>query len=387
MSGARNPQRSAGRPLLALGGLLLCWIGVRAAFFDMPRVIRLPEGPTTGINVPSRFVGIVSRAGSNLAGGTATGNQIDVVRGGAFVTASTRSPSLAAVPGRDNFLSSPAPSLLETALSALAPTPHRLAAGPNLLSMAAIQGNPLPAGTAMALRGAAIPAGRAPDTAPASPSRWSGDGWIALRQGGAAPALGNGTVPLYGASQVGAVLRYRLAPGSSPSPAAYVRVVGALGSTMETDLAAGLSARLAPSLPVTAHAEARLARRKGSEVELRPAAFVAAGFDEARLAYGVKMRGYAQAGYVGGRDATGFADGSLVADRDVMSKGNTALSAGAGLWGGAQRGAARLDIGPSGSLRFRLGEGTGRITVDYRLRVAGNAEPASGAALTLSAGF
>ena len=58
-----------------------------------------------------------------------------------------------------------------------------------------------------------------------------------------------------------------------------------------------------------------------------------------------------------------------------------------GAWGGAQDGASRLDIGPSAAVSFRLGEGRGRVAADYRIRVAGEAEPASGPALTLSAGF
>jgi hypothetical protein len=52
------------------------------------------------------------------------------------------------------------------------------------------------------------------------------------------------------------------------------------------------------------------------------------------------------------------------------------------------RGAARLgDIGPSASLRFPLDGGSARLAIDYRHRIAGNAAPASGVALTLSAGF
>ena len=49
--------------------------------------------------------------------------------------------------------------------------------------------------------------------------------------------------------------------------------------------------------------------------------------------------------------------------------------------------AARLDVGPSAMVSFRLGEAQSRVAVDYRLRVAGDAAPASGPALTFSAGF
>ncbi len=151
-------------------------------------------------------------------------------------------------------------------------------------------------------------------------------------------------------------------------------------------MAAGLAARVAPGSPVIGHMEARVSR-PGGRVDLRPAAFLTTGFHDQPLAFGLRARGYGQVGYVGGRDATAFVDGNVIAEREMVRAGETAFAAGAGLWGGAQRGAERLDLGPSASLRFPLGEGTGRLALDYRLRVAGKAEPASGAALTLSAGF
>lgn len=56
--------------------------------------------------------------------------------------------------------------------------------------------------------------------------------------------------------------------------------------------------------------------------------------------------------------------------------------------GGAQKGAARLDVGPAASAAVGLGESGGaRLAVDWRFRVAGSAAPKSGPALTLSAGF
>lgn len=215
--------------------------------------------------------------------------------------------------------------------------------------------------------------------------RWSGDVWLALRQGTAGLAS-RPSLPLYGASQTGAVLRFDLRPGSPRRPQAYVRAVHALGGRTESDLAAGFAARPLAQLPLTAHLQARASRRSG-RTDIRPAAFLSTGFDEVALPFGAQARGYGQAGYVGGRDATAFADGSFVAERVAFGGERTSFGAGAGVWGGAQRGAARLDLGPSASLRFQLGEGTGRIAVDYRLRVAGNAEPRSGVALTLSAGF
>jgi hypothetical protein len=66
--------------------------------------------------------------------------------------------------------------------------------------------------------------------------RWSGDGWLLMRQGGASNALSSGGAPYgptYGANQIGAVLRYRLVPGSPFKLTAYTRAYGALNGTGE----------------------------------------------------------------------------------------------------------------------------------------------------------
>lgn len=71
----------------------------------------------------------------------------------------------------------------------------------------------------------------------------------------------------------------------------------------------------------------------------------------------------------------------------MRSGGGAEVTAGAGVWGGAQEGSSRLDVGPSAAVSFRLGQARARLAADYRFRVAGEAAPASGPALTLSAGF
>ena len=74
-------------------------------------------------------------------------------------------------------------------------------------------------------------------------------------------------------------------------------------------------------------------------------------------------------------------------ERPVAEVGDLGLRVGAGAWGGAQEGASRLDVGPTAAETFRLGDVRARLAADYRVRVAGEAEPASGPALTVSAGF
>lgn len=218
----------------------------------------------------------------------------------------------------------------------------------------------------------------------ATGSRWSADGWLLLRRDSTTPLLSGR--PSYGRSQAGAVIRYSLAPASSLRPQAYLRANVALAGAREQEVAAGVSARPLGGMPLRLAVEARLGETD-SGTRLRPAAFAVTEFPPFRLPLGGRAEVYAQGGYVGGDYATAFADGQARVERPVVRLGQTELSAGAGVWGGAQRDAARLDIGPTAAVTFRLGAGRGRVAADYRFRVAGDAGPSSGPALTLSAGF
>ena len=225
-------------------------------------------------------------------------------------------------------------------------------------------------------------------TRPAAPvssaSRWSGDGWLMWRQDTTTPITSGR--PSYGRSQAGAVVRYQLAPGSRNRPQAYLRASASIEGASEQEVAAGLSARPLARVPIRLAAEMRVSNRAQGQ-EVRPAAYAVTELAPQQLPGGLQAQVYAQAGYVGGEVATGFVDGQARIDANLASAGDFDLRAGAAVWGGAQRDGERLDVGPSASLTFRMGEARGRLAADYRFRVAGDAEPASGPALTLSAGF
>lgn len=371
---AQKRTRNGG-PLRAMGGLLLCWMAARLALFEMPF-----ERPVVPDLVPAiaRMAGTQVRAAEQMKPGWTLG------------TGAGSGPELPGLVPQPVRLPAPTePHVLAGVLSApVLPEPrpaHRVAAAHNLLWMAAMQGMPLLPAVEAAIAGQR-PLGAATAAPPRVINRWSGDGWLVWREGGRGIASAGSVAPVYGGSQAGVVLRYALAPSSALRPAAYLRAVHALDVAREGDLAAGVALRPFPGIPVTAHTEARLTRR-GDRLAVAPAAFVSGGIDALPVAGGVTLRGYAQAGYVGGRDATGFADGSLVAEKPIWSHRDRVVGAGAGTWGGIQRGAGRFDIGPTASLRFRLGEGTARLSADYRLRVVGEAAPSRGAAVTLTAGF
>ena len=183
------------------------------------------------------------------------------------------------------------------------------------------------------------------------------------------------------------VLRYRLAPSSGHRPVAYVRATRALTGPQENEVSAGFAARPLAGLPVSVAGEVRLSQTPAGR-EARPAAFAVTELPPARLPFGLRAEAYAQAGYVGGRFATAFVDGQARVDTPVVRLDrDSEVRAGGGVWGGAQKHTGRLDVGPSATVNFRLGQALSRVALDYRVRVAGDAEPKSGPALTISAGF
>lgn len=273
-------------------------------------------------------------------------------------------------------------------------SPVRVAVGHSLLLAAGLSQMELPPALAAYLN----PAPAQPGVPAAAPfltslpqhalsgagSRWSGDAWLMMRQD-TTTAVASGR-PSYGRSQAGAVVRYRLAPSNAHAPQVYARASSALAGPPERDVVAGLSARPVPRVPLRVALEARVSET-GQGTELRPAAIAITEFPPVALPRGLRGEAYLQGGYVGGRFATAFVDGQGRIEGSVARFGETEVRAGVGAWGGAQEGAARLDVGPTAAASFRLGDARGRIAADYRFRVAGDAEPQSGPALTLSAGF
>lgn len=214
--------------------------------------------------------------------------------------------------------------------------------------------------------------------------RWSVDGWALLRQD-TTTALASGRNS-YGASQAGVVLRYRVMPKSGHRPEIYGRISQAMAGAQEVEGALGVSARPLADVPVTLAAEGRVSRVNG-RTSIRPAAYAVTQLPPVQLPLGVRAEAYAQAGYVWGDYSSAFVDGQVRAERPVVRIGTMDVHAGAGVWGGAQKGAGRLDVGPAASVYMPLGKLNSRVSVDWRMRVAGQAEPSDGAAITVSTGF
>ena len=213
-------------------------------------------------------------------------------------------------------------------------------------------------------------------------SSWSLGSWVYLRQGsGNAPETIGGAGQL-GGSQAGLRLAYGF--GDTGRLRAYGRATIALQRPRQRELAFGLAFAPLARLPVDLAVEQRVAA--GPEGRTALAVMAGGGVSDIALPAGFRLDAYAQAGVVGARRRDGFADGAVVVDRRLGAR-ETSLRLGALAAGAVQPGAARVDVGPRLTLRLPdVGEGS-RIALDWRQRVAGDARPESGLALTLAADF
>ena len=396
----RGRIRRRGQPLIALVLVMVSWVGARAALWDntliaqssahaaaplakqsKPKTVPLlPQPPA--LSAPAQL---------HRDAPTPLDLPVLITPAAPLTPPNTDTPMLPFSapnePDGDRALAEPS----------AAPLSPRVAAGHQQLWLAGMNLLPADPAVAMAQPGPLLPmipaAAAAAQAAQAGRSHWSIDGWLLLRPGGNAfnaPGAGlPGTVVpagFYGGSQSGLILRYFLAPGSRFNPALYLRGSSGIERPRGEELAAGVSVRPIPGLPVRLLAEGRVTRTTSGTI-VRPAAALVSELAPVRLPLGLRAEAYVQAGYVGGRSATAFVDGQARLEHPLVRGSGVELRAGGGVWGGAQRGASRLDIGPTATLSFRLGPVATRVSADYRWRVAGNAAPGSGPVLTLSAGF
>lgn len=207
----------------------------------------------------------------------------------------------------------------------------------------------------------------------AQPSRWSASAWFVTRRGASTGG------PLLGGDQAG--LRVAYHPGSGRI-ALFARLTAPLAGR-GSEAAAGIEWRPSTApVRIVAEYRAGLDGTPGG-----PAVGVVAGVYAVPLPLDFSLEAYGQAGAVARTRIDPFADGALRVTRQVAASGRTRLDIGAGAWGAAQRGTARLDIGPSAVASLPVGESALRLAIDWRERVAGDARPGSGPALSLGADF
>ena len=214
-------------------------------------------------------------------------------------------------------------------------------------------------------------------------SGWSLGSWVYLREGAAAAPDGIAAASQLGGSQAGLRLAYGF--GDTGRARAYGRATMAVQRPDQRELAFGLAFAPLAQVPVDFAIEQRVA--VGREGRTALAAMVSGGVGDVGLPGGFRLDAYGQAGVVGTRRRDGFADGAVVVDHRLGKDEASPLRLGALAAGAVQPGAARVDVGPRLTLRLPdVGAGS-RIALDWRQRVAGDAQPESGLALTLAADF
>ncbi len=205
--------------------------------------------------------------------------------------------------------------------------------------------------------------------------------WALFRPGMSKAALiDNGQL---GGSQIGARLVLPVARLSNSTDIGLsARAYMPVGAPRGKEAAIGVRLRQAgnPSFEIIGE------RRIGMDREGRNAFSLLAvtGLSDVALDKGFTLNAYAQAGVVGTRAHDGFIDGNALVDHALKA---SSVRVGLGAWGGLQPGAARLDIGPQASVPLPVAGRSLRLSAQWRFRIAGRADPASGPALVIGTDF
>lgn len=217
-------------------------------------------------------------------------------------------------------------------------------------------------------------------------------GFYALaREGAQGDAVA--AAPVLGSSQTGAALGWTLDPLARRRITAFARV--ATGSDAAgridpetTEAAIGVRIDPFPRVPVHAAIERRFGLGQFGRDDWSTR--IAGGTTARRTVGGrpVDLSVYGEGGVVGfaAADLYGGAEGR--ATTPLLGLERFRLEAGAGAWASGQQGfitSHRVDVGPV--VRFGFGNSPVAAQLDYRLKVAGNAEPGSGLAFTIFGDF
>jgi hypothetical protein len=198
--------------------------------------------------------------------------------------------------------------------------------------------------------------------------------WALLRGAPEPGALATGGT--LGGSQAGARVLYAF----NRWVAASLRTSSPLGGSRGAEVAGGIRVTPFRSIPVAFTAERRQSISPHGGGRSAFALFAETGLYHEPMPWEFTLDAYLQAGVVGLNSRDLFADGAFAFSRPVWGR----VSAGFGVWGGVQPGVYRIDAGPRISVRVRDNI---HAHVDWRQRVAGDAHPGSGPALTLAADF
>ena len=210
---------------------------------------------------------------------------------------------------------------------------------------------------------------------------WSAEAYALFRDAG---AVGVAASPVLGGGQSGAGAAWTIDPLARRPVAIIGRIyaahVAASGIDGDTAQAAiGVRWQLRPGVGIAAERLIAIGRATSADWNLR----VAAG-GERQLGH-IGLDAYGEAGVRGNGDV--YAGGQARAALPLGTAIGLRFSGGPGVWGSVQAAAttaSRLDLGVGVTGRLPAGVA---VSADWRWRVAGNAAPASGPAVTVSMGF
>lgn len=268
------------------------------------------------------------------------------------------------------FRSVPAPPMFRlTGPMAELPAPHAVMVA--VLGALAVQPVEQAQGAALI-----VPVSR--QAPPFLPSRWSGSAWLLMRgRSGLSSGFGGGQL---GGAQGGMRIGYAVDAGRHWAIAArFSNPIFSAGR----EASLGVEWRPA-ALPIRLIAERRFAIDGGAG---GTAIGLVGGSGPAPIGHGIALETYGQAGAIARHGVEGFVEGAARLSHPAAEIGGLRLDLGLGAWGGAQRDASRLDLGPSLTFAIPLANRRLRAALDWRQRIAGRAHPGSGLALTLGTDF
>lgn len=206
--------------------------------------------------------------------------------------------------------------------------------------------------------------------------RLQGSAWAMARPGTGFPAS-----PQLGGSQVGANVRLSLRGGD----------LAAVGGVAAPVSSRGAEARIGAEWRPSRHVPVRIVADQRVALDDRgwsgPEVTVIGGIGPMPVGRGYSIEAYGQTGAVARAEIEPYADAALRVTRQAARIGHSRLGIGAGAWAGAQRGAQRIDFGPTLVADLPVGDRHLRLSLDWRQRVGGDAAPGSGPALTLGTNF
>lgn len=341
-----------GRPLRFLAVTLGCWIGMRMfVLWPVAIVPGVASGPAIKPQVLAATISPVA-----IIPATPLVEAVKRPQGGLRRSATTTTAAL--------------PARLSPAFGNAAVAPGSAAA----LALAALvrYGDAITIGPMPGI----IPPPFAPPPLATPPARLAGSAWL-LARGGAGGTLLGGQL---GASQAGVRLTYAL--GDARRIALSARVATPLRGR-GAEAAAGLDWQ-PTSMPLHLLAEERFSLDGGRG---GPTLLVIGGVNPTEVAAGFRLEAYGEAGAIKRDGVEAFGDGAARLTHRMASRGLARLDLGAGVWGAGQRGVRRLDIGPTVGAVLPVAGRALRITADWRARIAGNASPGSGPALSIGTDF